>query len=126
MRLHPEKIVPKGWFTGENTFGAKLFRVEATTIGVFAVFCGTASALSTVLQPLMSAHTSLQFVMWLLATAAGVLAVIYFRNEVRRRPRYEGTSLTAGGPKLDVGAPLLQIGAGVLLTLGVGTCRLPR
>ena len=92
MQLYPEKIVPKGIYTGENTFGAKLLRTEAKVIGAFAVLGGTTFALSTALQPLTSGHTILQFLTWSVAIVLGVLAVVYVRKEVRKWPPYKSTS----------------------------------
>lgn len=79
-------LVPEGWFTGENTFGAKLLRAEATVIGIFAVLGGTSFALLTALQTLTSGHTILQFVAWLVSVTVGVFAVFHVRKEVRNQP----------------------------------------
>jgi len=92
MQLHPERIVPKGWFIGENTFGARLLRAQATVVGGFAVLAGTAFALSTALVPLTSGHSVLQVIVWLLAVTLGILAVSYVRKEVKRQPLYRSTS----------------------------------
>ena len=92
VQLHPEKIAPKGWFVGENSFGARLLRAQATVTGGFAVFIGTTFALSTVLEPLTFGHGRLRFLTWCVGIASGVLAAAYVRREVKNRPPYQSTT----------------------------------
>jgi membrane associated rhomboid family serine protease len=88
IQLYPERVVPKGYFVGPNTLGARLFRAQMVVLGGFMVLGGTWIALSSTLS-LVSFGSSI--VVWfgqIIGVTAGVAAVIYVRREVNARPPY--------------------------------------
>ena len=91
-QLHPEKVAPQGVFAGENTLGARIFRVQVTVVGSFAVFAGTCGALVVVFVNVIPGSVS-HATAWaagLVAVAAGVIAISHVRKEVKLRQPYKG------------------------------------
>jgi hypothetical protein len=71
VQLHPERVVPKGWFVGPNTFGARLFRGRMAVLGTFAVFVATWIAISSILSLFAFSSVILWWEAQLLSAAAG-------------------------------------------------------
>jgi len=86
-QLHPERIVSKGFFIGPNTFGARAFRFEVAALGTFAVF-GGAQAITFILLSSVAHSAPAVWIAHLIAISVGLIAAIYVRREVRRRPAY--------------------------------------
>lgn len=96
LQLHPEKIVPKGWFAGPNTFLARMFRVQVAFVGTFAVFGGTSGAVFGVLSAFTFNSIVLGWTAQVIGLSVGIYAAIRVRKQVRVRPE-SGTSIY-GGP----------------------------
>lgn len=88
VQLHPEKIVMKGYFSGENSLGARFFRGYVVVAGSFFVVVGVSQTLSLLIFLLPLRSSMFHLTVELAALAIGVLAAIHVRSEVRRRPRY--------------------------------------
>jgi hypothetical protein len=88
IQLHPERLVSKGQFLGQNTIGARLFRIQAAILGALMVFGGTTAAVRAVVSPLTHGSAALEWTANLIGVLAGVLAVAYVRREVKSRPPY--------------------------------------
>jgi hypothetical protein len=88
VQLHPEKIVSKGHFAGENTFGARLFRIQVACLGTFIVFCGTWCALFALLHVFTFDSVVLQGIVQFAAIGGGIIAAMVVRKEANARPRH--------------------------------------
>lgn len=87
IQLHPERVVPKGYFTSVDSLGARVFRLQITLLGCFMVFGGVAACINLIASP-WSRRSLLGWIAILLAYASGVVAAVYVRKEVRARPPY--------------------------------------
>ena len=92
VQLHPEKIVPAGHFTGPDTLGARLFRVQVAVIGTIAVFGGTYGALHELLQIAAFGSVAVGWIIVLTAVATGIVAAVYVRREASARPMHKSAS----------------------------------
>lgn len=81
VQLYPERVVPKGHFTGPNTRGARLFRIQIAILGTFAVFAGTCSAVFSLLSLLIFGSESLGWIAQLMGVVAGILVALRVRRE---------------------------------------------
>jgi hypothetical protein len=89
FQLHSEKVVPRGWFSSENSFSARLHRAETTVIGVFAVFGGTYFALHTALQDVASRSEALSWVAVCVCFTSGIVAAALVRRQVKAQPPHK-------------------------------------
>ena len=92
LLLHPEKVVPKGHFTGEHTFGALLFRAQIKLIGYLAVFFGAWCAVFSLGSIFIFISEWMGIVAQIAGCTAAILVVAFVRKDVRAKPRYESTS----------------------------------
>jgi hypothetical protein len=86
LQLNPRKIMLRGQFVAENSFGARLFRLVVACVGSLLVFGGTVAAMSTLLSPLPFNSTLLLDIATIFCGVCGVAAAIYVRTEVKSRP----------------------------------------
>jgi hypothetical protein len=90
--LHPEKLAPKGQFMGPDTLGARLFRLQVTAVGTFAVFFGAFGAIFSALLWIAFFSPALLVLPVIFGISCGVYAVIYVRKEVKSRPAYASSN----------------------------------
>jgi membrane associated rhomboid family serine protease len=88
IQLCPERVVPKGYFTGANTTGARFFRVQIAILGTFAVFAGTWLAVFSLLSLLTFGSSSLGWIAQLMGIVAGIVVAVLVRKEAKTQPPY--------------------------------------
>ncbi len=81
MQLYPKKLIPEGYFIGENTIGARLFRAQVAVLGIFFVFCGAVGALYAVATFI----PYLGSLWWAVGVPGAVFAVFHVRGKVNER-----------------------------------------
>ena len=92
IQLRPERVVPKGQFTGPNSLGARLFRLQIALVGTFIVFAGTAAAVYSLISVMTFRSRPLEVISRLICVAVGAFAAIYVRRQVKSQPEYVSSS----------------------------------
>jgi hypothetical protein len=90
--LHPERLVSKGQFTGPDSPGARLYRIQALVVGTGMVFGGTSMAVSSLASLLSFGSAVMLWMGSLLGIAAGVIAAMHVHKEAKARPPYVSNS----------------------------------
>lgn len=88
IQLYPERLVPKGQFSGPDSRGARLYRIQVSVLGAFMVFGGTWSAISSLAYLLSFGSVVVFWIGSLTGIIAGVIAVKHVRKEAKARPPY--------------------------------------
>ena len=89
FRLHPEKIIPKGYFVSFNCPTARMFRVMAALIGSFFVIGGVMGAISSLFNLLTISPIVVNRIAPAVGLIVGIAAAFYVHREVRLQPPRE-------------------------------------
>ena len=92
IQLNPERTVPKGYFTGSNTLGARIHRFQIAALGTFAVFAGTTGTVFSIVSPLAFAPAALGWMTRVTGIMFGIIAAIHVRKEAKAKPTYVSTT----------------------------------
>jgi len=83
--LYPEKVIPNGMFSGRDSLGAKVARIQVGFVGTFAVWGGTWGALTMALTLVTPAKPWMQFVTAATGCIAGAFAAVLVHRERKLR-----------------------------------------
>ncbi len=92
VQLHPEKIVPKGYFVSINCPTARLFRIVVPLMGGFFVVGAIWVATSSLLGLLTTNPTVLNWVVPVIGIVIGVCVELYVRRQAHSEPLKESDS----------------------------------
>ena len=83
--LYPTKLIPSGMFSGRDSFGAKVARVQVAFVGTFAVWGGTWGALTMAITLVTPWEAWMHFVATATGCIAGVIAAALVHRERKVR-----------------------------------------
>ncbi len=92
LLLHPEKLPPRGSFTGPDSSMARIYKWQITIVGSFAVFFGSVGVVFYLLSWMETFSPLFMPVVILVAIVSGIYVSIHVRKEVRSRPKYVSDS----------------------------------
>ncbi len=92
LQLHPERVFPEGFFTGQSTLGARVGRAQIVLLGTFMVAAGTFFAIIALVIALPFHSDVLLWTAIAAGSMAGLVAAIYVRKEAKARLLHKSKS----------------------------------